>query len=62
MEEAQYYLKKTKQQIENMIHELVDTNYLSYVSDNMVSITKKGVDLLLSSEEKKLDGKKSSAK
>jgi hypothetical protein len=57
MEEAQYYLKKTKEQIEDMIHELVDANYLLYVSDNMVSITKKGVNLLLSSEEKKLDEK-----
>jgi hypothetical protein len=57
MDEAQYYMKKTKQEIEDMIHELVEANYLSYVSDNMVSITKKGVNLLLSSEEKKLDGK-----
>ena len=60
MEEAQYYLKKTEQQIEDMIHELLNANYLSYVSDDMVSITQKGIDFLLSSEEKKLDGKKSS--
>jgi hypothetical protein len=57
MEEAQYYLKKTEQQIEDMIHDLVSANYLSYVSNDMVSITKKGVDFLLSSEEAKLDEK-----
>jgi hypothetical protein len=62
MEEAQYYLKKTEQQIEDMIRELLVANYLSHVSDNMVSITQKGIDFLLSSEEKKLDGKKSTAK
>jgi hypothetical protein len=62
MEEAQYYLKKTEQQIEDMIHDLVDANYLSYVSNNMVGITKKGVDFLLSSEEEKLDEKKSETK
>lgn len=62
MEEAQYYLKKTEQRIEDMIHELINANYLSYVSDNMVSITQKGIDFLLSSEEKKLDGKKQMAK
>lgn len=58
MEEAQYYLKKTQQQIEDMIHDLVEANYLSYVSDNMVSITKKGVNFLLSSEEAELTEQK----
>jgi hypothetical protein len=62
MEEAQYYLKKTEQQIEDMIHDLVDANFLSYVSNDMVSITKKGVNFLLSSEEAELDGKKSVTK
>jgi hypothetical protein len=55
MEEAQYYLKKTQEQIEAMIHDLVDANYLSYVSNDMVGITKKGVNFLLSSEEEALD-------
>ena len=62
MEEAQYYLKKTQQQIEDMIHELVEADYLSYVSNNMVSITKKGVNFLLSSEEEKLTEEKSETK
>jgi len=57
MEEAQYYLKKTQQQIESMIHDLVSANYLSYVSNDMVGITKKGVNFLLSSEEEALDKK-----
>ena len=57
MEEAQFYLKKTQQEIEAMIHDLVEANYLSYVSNDMVSITKKGVDFLLSSEEQELDEK-----
>ncbi len=57
MEEAQYYLKKTQQQIETMIHDLVEANYLSYVSNDMVGITKKGVNFLLSSEEEALEKK-----
>jgi hypothetical protein len=61
MDEAQYYLKRTQQQIEQMIYELLDANYLSQVSDNMVSITQKGIDYLLSSEEKKLEVKKSTS-
>jgi hypothetical protein len=57
MEEAKYYLKKTQPQIEFMIYELLDANYLKYVSENMVTITQKGIDYLLSQEEKKLIGK-----
>lgn len=57
MDEAKYYLKKTQPQIEFMIYELLDANYLKYVSEDMVTITQKGIDYLLSQEEKKLAAK-----
>lgn len=54
IEEAKYYLKKTQPQIEYMIYELLDANFLKHISDDMVTITPKGIDYLFSEEEKQL--------
>jgi len=54
IEEAKHYLNKTAPEIEYMVYELLNANLLQHVSDNVVTITQKGVDYLLSDEEKKI--------
>lgn len=58
IDEAKHLLNTTQPEIEYMVYELIDIEFLQHESDNIVKITKKGVDYLLSEEEKKLEVKK----
>jgi hypothetical protein len=55
MEETKHYLNKTQPQIEYLVYELLDADLLQKISGEVVSITQKGVDYLLSHEEQKLE-------
>ncbi len=56
--EAKYLMDKTKPEIEYMVYELINVEFLQHESDDTVKITQNGIDYLLSEEEKKLEVKK----
>jgi len=58
IEEAKHIMNKTKPEIEYMVYELIEVEFLQHESDDTVKITGKGVDYLMSEEEKKLEVKK----
>jgi hypothetical protein len=57
IQDAQNSLNKTKKQIESMVSDLLESEYLAYTSEQIVAITQQGINYLLSSEEKKLEKK-----
>ena len=58
MEEAKYLMNKTTPEIEYMVYELIQVEFLQHESDDTVKITQNGIDYLLSEEEKKIGNKK----
>lgn len=58
IKEAEHLMDKTKPEIEYMVYELLNIEFLQHESDDTVKITERGVDYLLSKEEKKLEVKK----
>jgi len=54
MKEAKHYLNKTQPEIEYLVYELLEADLLQHVSDEIVTITPKGIEYLLSNEEQKL--------
>ena len=61
IKEAEHLMDKTKPEIEYMVYELIKIEFLQHVSDDTVKITEKGIDYLMSEEEKKLEVKKDEA-
>lgn len=59
MEEAKHYLNKTQPEIEYLVYELLDADYLKHTSGEVVTITQNGIDFLLSAEGQKLEKKNS---
>ena len=59
LDEAKYLMDKSKPEIEYMVYELINVEFLQHISDDVVTITQKGIDYLLS-EEEKLEVKKKS--
>ena len=58
IKEAEHLMDKTKPEIEYMVYELLNIEFLQHESDDTVKITGKGIDYLMSEEEKKLEVKK----
>ena len=58
IEEAKHLMDKTKPEIEYIVYELIKVEFLQHESDDTVKITGKGIDYLMSEEEKKLEVKK----
>ncbi|MCK4365101.1 MAG: hypothetical protein KAW45_03540 [Thermoplasmatales archaeon] len=58
IDEAKYLMDKSKPEIEYMVYELINVEFLQHESDDTVKITQNGIDYLLSEEEKKLEVKK----
>lgn len=58
IEDAKHSMNKTKPEIEYMVYELIKIEFLQHESDDTVKITGKGIDYLMSEEEKKLEVKK----
>lgn len=54
MEEAKYFMQQNQLQIESLIYELVKKEFLQHDTYNTVKLTPKGIEYLLSEEEKKL--------
>ncbi len=59
IEEAKHYLNKTQPEIEYLVYELLDADYLKHMSGEVVTITQKGIDFLLTNEEQQLEKKNS---
>jgi hypothetical protein len=57
MDEAKHMMDKSKPEIEYMVYELISAEFLRHDSDNTVKLTGKGIEYLLSEEEKKSEVK-----
>ena len=58
MDEAKYMMGKTTPEIEYIVYELIQVEFLRHESDNTVKLTSKGIEYLLSEEEKRSEVKK----